>query len=108
MAAKKPMRGKELQKAVVDYAHAKHWAVAHFPAVETTRGWRTAIAADAKGFPDIVAVRERVVVIEIKGDGDTVKPEQEEWLRRFRAAGADVYVVRPKDWLDGTVEEILG
>jgi hypothetical protein len=100
------VKGKDLQKAVVDYAHLKHWTVAHFPAVETTRGWRTAIAGDARGFPDLLLVRERIVVIEIKGDGDTVKPEQEEWQRKFRAAGAEAYVVRPKDWPD-VVREIL-
>lgn len=104
---KRPIRGKELQKAVIDYAHLKHWHCVHNPAVETKQGWRTALAADAKGFVDIMCFRDRTVAIEIKGDGDSLTPEQEMWGRWLQAAGVEYYVVKPKDWLDGTVQEIL-
>ena len=105
--ARKPIRGKELQKTVIDYARSRRWHCAHFPAVETTKGWRTAVAADAKGFPDIICVRERLIAIEIKGDGDTMKADQHEWRDWMQRAGIEHYVIKPKDWLDGTVEEIL-
>lgn len=104
---KTPVRGKDLQRTVIDLAHMKGWHAAHFPAVETKQGWRTAVAADAKGFPDIILVRDRIVAIEIKGDGDTLKPEQRQWQDWMQRAGVEYYVVRPKDWTDGTVEEIL-
>ncbi len=101
------MKGKDLQKGVIDLAHTYHWSVVHNPAVETKhRGWTTALAADAKGFPDLLCFRERVVAIEIKGDGDTLKPEQWGWKDRIERAGVEWYVVRPKDWPD-KVKEIL-
>ena len=101
------MKGKELQKAVVDYAHLRRWHVAHFTAVQDARGvWRTPAKADGKGWPDLFLVRDRAVAIEIKGDGDTMKAEQIEWADRLTRAGVEHYVVRPKDWPD-VVREIL-
>lgn len=104
--AKQPVRGKDLQKSVIDMAHLYHWHVVHNPAVETKQGWRTALAADARGFVDLLCFRERTVAIEIKGDGDSIKPEQEQWREWLQAAGVEYYVIRPKDWPE-TVREIL-
>ncbi len=101
------MKGKDLQKSVIDMAHLYHWHVVHNPAVETKhRGWTTALAADSKGFVDLLLFRERCVAIEIKGDGDTLKPEQMEWRDRIQRAGLEWYCVRPADWPDN-VKEIL-
>lgn len=101
------VRGKALQKSVIDMAHLYHWSVVHNPPVETKhRGWTTALAADAKGFPDLLLFRERVVAIEIKGDGDRLKPEQAVWGERIQRAGIEWYVVTPADWPD-KVKEIL-
>ena len=101
------MKGKDLQKAVVEYAHLKHWWCVHNPTIQDARGiWRTALAADARGFPDLLCFRGRVVAIEIKGDGDSMKPDQLLWQERCQRAGVEHYVVRPKDWPD-VVREIL-
>jgi len=100
------VKGKDLQRSVIDYAHLRHWHVVVNPTVETKQGWRTALAADAKGFVDIMCFRDRPVAIEIKGDGDRLSPEQEQWGRWLQAAGVEYYVVRPKDWPD-VVREIL-
>ncbi len=101
------MKGKDLQKAIIDLAHTYHWAVVHNPAVETkNRGWTTALAADAKGFPDLLCFRDRVVAIEVKGDGDTMKPDQTLWAERIQRAGVEHYVIRPADWPD-KVKEVL-
>lgn len=102
-----PLRGKALQKAILDLAHRLGWRTAHFPAVETVQGWRTAVGGRAKGFPDLVLVRERLIIAEIKGDGDSLKPEQKEWLDAFTKAGVENYVWRPKDWREGRIEIIL-
>lgn len=72
----------------------------------TERGWRTPVAADGKGFPDLVLVRDRIVVAEIKGS-DRVKPEQRAWLDAFRLAGTEAYVWTPETWAAGEVERIL-
>lgn len=102
-----------MQAAIIDLARLLGWKVAHTPPVETARGWRTPVAADGKGFPDLLLLRERVVVMEVKGDHgqrgkDTLTVEQAAWLQAFRDAGAEAYEVTPQMWLDGEVEEILG
>lgn len=92
------MKGKDLQKGVIELAHTLHWHVVHNPTVETKQGWRTALAADSKGFPDLLLFKDRVVAIEIKGDGDTLKDDQREWGERLQKANVEYYVLRPKDW----------
>lgn len=82
------------------------WRVAHFPPVVTERGWRTPVAADGKGFPDLVLVRDRVVVAEIKGT-DRLSREQRQWLDAFRLAGIAAHVWTPSDWRSGAVERVL-
>ena len=101
------MKGKDLQKGIIDLAHTLHWHVVHNPAVETkNRGWTTALAADSKGFPDLLCFRDRVVAIEVKGDGDRMSDEQREWGERMRRANVEHYVIRPADWPEN-VKEIL-
>lgn len=105
--SKQRVSGKDLQKSVIGRAQQKGWVVAHFPSVETKQGWRTPLAGNAKGWPDLLLLRERLIAIEIKGDGDSLRPEQREWAERFHRAGVEHYVVTPKDWFGDTVEEIL-
>jgi len=76
--------------------------------VKTARGcgWITYHTHDSrrsdKGFPDLVMVRERVVFAELKTDRGTASAEQQEWLRRLKRAGAEVYLWRPADMPDIT------
>jgi hypothetical protein len=102
-----PLKGRELQHAIIDLARRLGWRVAHTPPVKAERGWRTAVAADGKGFPDLVLVRERVIWAEVKGDTDRLRPEQEVWLSALRMARQEVYVWSPDYWTSGAVEEIL-
>lgn len=51
----------------------------------------------AKGFPDLVFVRDRVVYVELKSEDGRLRPEQEEWLQALAKAGQEVYVWRPSD-----------
>ena len=81
------LAGRPLQRALLAEAKRLGWRCAHFPSVETTRGWRTGIAGDARGFPDIICVRDRVLAIEVKGDGDRMSADQIEWQAAFRLAG---------------------
>jgi len=100
--------GAEIQDAVVGTAHIAGWTVAHFRPSRTAHGWRTPCAYDARGFPDLVLVRDRVVYAEIKGDGDRLRDEQGQWLARLAAAGAEVHVWGSEEWMDGTIDAILG
>lgn len=85
----------ELQEQVLELARLLRWRVAHFRPAMTKHGWRTPVAGDGKGFPDLVLVRDRVVVVELKSDRGRVSEDQEAWLEAFRAAGVEALVVRP-------------
>ena len=53
--------------------------------------------AFASGFPDLFLVRPdppRCKLWEVKGPGDTLRPEQERWLRHFNRAGIEARVAR--------------
>lgn len=49
------------------------------------------------GFPDLVLVRDRVVFVELKRETTRATPAQQEWLTSLRDAGAEVYIVRPRN-----------
>ena len=61
-----------------------------------------------KGFPDLMIVGSKVIFAELKSQRGRLSPEQTEWLRRLKKAGADTYVWRPSEWLNGSIIEILG
>jgi hypothetical protein len=108
VTARQPLRGKPLQKSIIALARTLGWRVAHFPTIQDFRGtWRTPVAADGKGFPDLMLVRDRVLVREIKGDGDSLKPEQAQWITAFRLAGLDAGTWGPAEWFDGTIDQEL-
>jgi hypothetical protein len=102
-----PLRGRELQNAIIELAQRLWWRVAHTPPVKTERGWRTAVRADGKGFPDLVLVRDRVIVAEVKGDSDRLRPEQQMWLSAFKMAGVAAHVWYSESWHSGEIENIL-
>ena len=52
------------------------------------------------GFPDLVLVspkRQRIIFLELKRETGKVSDRQAEWVRDLHAAGAEVYVARPRD-----------
>jgi VRR-NUC domain len=55
------------------------------------------------GFPDLLMIRTRdyqtrLVVAELKREGEKPTHEQAAWLARFAAAGAESYFWRPSDF----------
>lgn len=99
------------QARVISQAHAYGWRVAHFRRVRVQRKngatyYETPVAADGKGFPDLILVRGgRCVAAELKVGRNTTTPEQREWLAAFAVAGIESYVWRPEDQTQ--VEEVL-
>ena len=85
------------QKSVIDIARTFGWRVAHFRPAVTSKGWRTAVAADGKGYPDLSLARDRVVFIECKREKGGLADEQRRWVVALLNAYAEVYVVRPRD-----------
>ena len=48
--------------------------VAHFRPPRTVHGWRTAVAADGAGFPDLVMVRgSRLLAAELKSERESLR-----------------------------------
>ena len=100
-----PMTEAELQAAVIDTAHLFGWKVAHFRPAQNSRGdWRTPVAADGKGFPDLVLASARgVVFVELKSARGRLSDEQQGWVDTLRDAGAATHVWYPVDWDNGTI-----
>lgn len=93
-----PQTEAQFQKAVIDLARVTGWLVAHFRPARTEDGWRTPVAADGAGFPDLVLVRDRVLYRELKSESGRVRPDQQRWHERLAMGGADIAVWRPADW----------
>lgn len=103
------MSESELQSAIIGLAKLLGWRVAHFRSANTTQGWMTPVAADGKGFPDLCMVKDdRLLFVELKTDRGRLSPEQDEWIAALQdSRGCGVYVFRPRDWLNGTVDAVL-
>jgi hypothetical protein len=97
----------ELQSGIIDLARLFRWRVAHFRPAQTSKGWRTPVAADGKGFPDLVLVRDRVVFAELKAARGVVSAAQTEWAQALTGAGVEVYLWRPDDWTAGRIDKVL-
>jgi hypothetical protein len=60
------------------------------------------------GFPDLTLVKgTRLIFAELKSAKGTTSPEQIEWLAALRGTSAEVYLWRPCDWVDGSIEKVL-
>lgn len=109
------MTEQELQLAILELAGALRWRSYH------THDSRRSAA----GFPDLVLVshtRHRLVFAECKSATGKLSAAQQLWLSDLEAAGGtaydpgsltfqrpipEVYVWRPSDWLDGSIERVL-
>ena len=100
------MSERDWQDQVIVFARLRGWLVAHFRPALTSKGWRTPVTADGAGFPDLVMVRDRVIVVKLKSETGRTTAEQARWLAALEAAHAEHYVWRPSDWPE--VEAVLG
>jgi hypothetical protein len=101
------MSGKMISDAAVDLAHSRGYIVAHFSPARVRDSFITNYAYDSKGYPDLTLVGPKMIVIEVKGDGDKLSPEQERWLEAFEKAGIQTMVLTSKAWREGELERIL-
>jgi hypothetical protein len=88
----------EWSRTVVDYAHAQGWLIAHFrPAQNAQGGWRTPVAADGAGFPDLVLARRdrEPLFVELKREIGRLSSAQIDWMN---AINGPFFTWRPSDW----------
>lgn len=96
----------DFMKTIIDLLHLKGWIVAHFRhAMRKDGSWITPVQADGKGFPDLVAVRDKpnrygstVLFREIKTDTGKHTSAQEIWRDLLLHAKADYGTWYPRDW----------
>lgn len=108
MSAAPAMKERELHDAILEMAKRFGWRAASFGALAGKHGrFLTPVKGDAKGFPDILAVRgKRMVAAELKAGRNKPTAEQEAWLQAFADAGALACVWTEKDW-PAAVEMVL-
>jgi|TARA_R110000744_G_scaffold159057_2_gene275128 hypothetical protein len=98
----------ELQKAIIAFARAQGWLVAHFRPAKTTRGnWITPVSGDGAGFPDLVLVKNRVLYVELKSELGKLSTSQDMWMSALKHSGENIFTWRPSQWMDGTIEKEL-
>ena len=61
------------------------------------------------GFMDSALARPpRFILAELKNESDQPTPDQRRWLDTLQdCPGVEIYLWRPRHWLDGTIERIL-
>jgi hypothetical protein len=84
----RPLSERKWQAQVVQVARLHGWWVYH--TYDSRRS--------QPGLPDLILVRERVVFAELKTDTGRLTPDQRACLDALQAAGAEVYVWRPRDF----------
>jgi hypothetical protein len=100
-----PMSESDLLRGVLDIAKLYNWRSLHLRPARTTHGWRTAVAGDGVGFPDLLLVRGRsLVAAELKAERGRLTAEQDAWLYDLAAAGVDIHIWRPRDYPDHIAE----
>lgn len=104
----------DLQQSIIVLAHAFGYRIAHFRSVQVTKKdgstfWQTPVAADGEGWPDLILARPgRLIAVECKKQREKPRPNQVAWAELLLSTKRiEVYIFRPSDWLDGTVEALL-
>ncbi len=86
-------------KQVLQAAFILGWRSFHCRPARTAKGWRTPVQGDGKGFPDLILLKEKqIVVAELKVGNGKLTPDQRAWMDAWRASGARGFVWRPEDW----------
>ena len=61
--------------------------------------------SDAKGWPDLTLIRDRILYREVKTEKGRVTKSQDRMIVSLLAAGGDAKVWRPSDWDE--IQEVL-
>jgi hypothetical protein len=76
-----------LSESAIELAHLFGWRGAHFRPARTIHGWRTPVAADGAGWPDLTMVRgDRIIFAELKSCSGKLSGGRQDWLDLLSAA----------------------
>jgi hypothetical protein len=101
-----PITEREFQIQIIRYAQLLGYKVAHFRVARTSSGWRVPIEADGTGWPDLVMVRDKkILVAELKVQNRPLTRQQAAWLQALEGAGVAAYHWTPNDWRE--IQEVL-
>ena len=95
----------DLQNAIIELAELLGYRIYHVARVKRQLRTKTSI-----GFPDLVMAKSgRLILSELKSAHGVTTWEQKIWLSLLveTVPGIEVYEWRPKDWTDGTIDDIL-
>ena len=90
----------QFQQQIIDLGHLYGWRIAHFRPALTSKGYKTPVSADGKGFPDLVMVkRARLIFAEVKSDTGKLSPEQKDWITALTCSmRCECYIWKPENW----------
>lgn len=83
-----PASEKDFQADVVSFAERCGWWTFHLTIPRKSKA----------GWPDLVLLRERIIVAELKVPPNVATAAQLDCLDRFRAAGVPAFLWTPADW----------
>jgi hypothetical protein len=109
-ATAKAMKEKDLQQLVVACVESLntagdrwYWHHHEHDSRRSTPGMLDMLIIGEPGLP----MQGRRLWVELKSHRGRLRPAQTEQIERLQAGDEDVYVWRPMDWLDGTIERTL-
>ena len=97
---------RDFQASIVDLARLCGWRVVHFHDSRREVGDGVLVGdSDAKGWPDLTLIRDRILYREVKTERGRVTKSQDRMLVALLAAGGDAKVWRPSNWDE--IQEVL-
>jgi hypothetical protein len=87
--------------AIYELGALHGWTVAHFRPAHEGPAYRTPVAFDGAGFPDLVLARDGdgVIFAEVKTDVGKMSPAQRAWRAVLQdCPGVEYYCWKPQDW----------
>lgn len=82
--------------AVIALAQLAGWRTFHARPAWTTQGYRTPVSGDGVGFPDLILVKDTLILaVELKAERGKTTLAQDAWLDALTLAGVTTAVWRP-------------
>lgn len=72
------------------------------------RNSKRAVTQGDTGVPDITAAKApRLIFAECKREDEALRPDQRLWFEALGGGPAEMYIWRPSDLLNGTIERVI-